>query len=87
MLNIENLSVSYGNRPVLQNVSLQINSGEMLALIGPNGAGKSTLIRAISGVVSVNSGKAGCWRLFPRQRLSRLPSPSGKRYGWAEPLT
>ncbi len=57
MLNIENLSVSYGSRPVLKNVSLQVNSGEVVALIGPNGAGKSTLIRAASGVVPVKGGR------------------------------
>ncbi len=57
MLRIENLSVSYGSRHVLENVSLEVNSGEVLALIGPNGAGKSTLVRAVSGVVPVRSGK------------------------------
>jgi iron complex transport system ATP-binding protein len=57
MLRIENLSVSYGPRHVLGNVSLEVNSGEVLALIGPNGAGKSTLVRAVSGVVAVQSGK------------------------------
>jgi iron complex transport system ATP-binding protein len=57
MLRIENLSVSYGPRHVLDNVSLEVNSGEVLALIGPNGAGKSTLVRAVSGVVSTQSGK------------------------------
>lgn len=56
MLRIENLTVSYGSRHVLHNVSLEVNSGEVLALIGPNGAGKSTLIRAVSGVVSAQSG-------------------------------
>jgi iron complex transport system ATP-binding protein len=57
MLRIENLTVSYGSRCVLDQVSLEVNSGEVLALIGPNGAGKSTLVRAVSGVVPVQSGK------------------------------
>src|SRR5689334_2913636 len=51
MLKIQNLSVSYGSRRVLHDVSFDVQSGEVLALIGPNGAGKSTLIRAISGVI------------------------------------
>jgi len=51
MLKIQTLSVSYGSRRVLHEVSLDVASGEILALIGPNGAGKSTLIRAASGVI------------------------------------
>ena len=51
MLKIQTLSVSYGSRRVLHDVSLDVQSGEVLALIGPNGAGKSTLIRAVSGVI------------------------------------
>jgi len=57
MLSIQNLSVSYGPRRVLSDVSLEVNPGEVLALIGPNGAGKSTLVRAISGVIPVEKGK------------------------------
>ena len=51
MLKIQNLSVSYGSRQILHDVSFSVESGEVLALIGPNGAGKSTLIRAASGVI------------------------------------
>ena len=51
MLKIQNLSVSYGPRQILHDISLNVQSGEVLALIGPNGAGKSTLIRAASGVI------------------------------------
>jgi iron complex transport system ATP-binding protein len=56
MLKIENLSVSYGPRPVLHEVSLSVEGGEVLALIGPNGSGKSTLVRAVSGVIPVQGG-------------------------------
>ncbi len=56
MLRIENLTVSYGSRRVLTEVSLEVNSGEVVALIGPNGAGKSTLVRAVSGIVPVQGG-------------------------------
>ena len=57
MLKIESLSVSYRTRRVLHDVSLQVGSGEVLALIGPNGAGKSTLVRAVSGVIPSEAGR------------------------------
>jgi len=57
MLKVDSLTVAYGDKTVLQDVSLEVQPGETLALIGPNGAGKSTLIRATSGVVPVVSGR------------------------------
>lgn len=57
MLNVESLSVSYGPRAVLHEVSFTVERGEALGLIGPNGAGKSTLIRAVSGVLPARAGR------------------------------
>ena len=52
MLKVENLSVSYGDLTILDDVSFKLSPGEWLMIIGPNGAGKSTLINAITGGVS-----------------------------------
>lgn len=56
-MKIDSLTVAYGDKVVLRDVSFEVLPGEILALIGPNGAGKSTLIRAATGVVPVKSGQ------------------------------
>jgi len=59
VLKLNSLTVAYYDQEVVQEITFEISSGEILALVGPNGAGKSTLIRAISGVIPVKSG--GVW--------------------------
>jgi iron complex transport system ATP-binding protein len=56
MLEINNLSVFYGDRQILHDIQLEVRSGEIVVLLGPNGAGKSTLIRSISGVIPIRMG-------------------------------
>lgn len=55
-LDIENLYVSYQDTEALCNISLSVNSKKIIGIIGPNGAGKSTLIKAILGLVPIDSG-------------------------------
>jgi branched-chain amino acid transport system ATP-binding protein len=57
MLRIENLVAGYGNRTVLNAVSLSIEDGEAVAVLGPNGAGKSTLVKTVAGAVKAGSGR------------------------------
>lgn len=56
MLEINSLTVAYKHRIALQDISLDVTPGEVVALVGPNGAGKSTLIRAASSVIPVLKG-------------------------------
>src|SRR5579862_323943 len=55
-LSIDSLSVSYGATRVLDNVSLGVERGEMIALLGSSGCGKTTLLRSIAGFVRPSSG-------------------------------
>ncbi len=57
VIEVEGLSVRYGAATALENVSLTVAAGEMVALVGSNGAGKSTLLNALSGVVEQASGE------------------------------
>jgi iron complex transport system ATP-binding protein len=57
MLDVRNISVRFGDRQVLRDVSLVVASGEIVALLGPNGAGKTTLLRALNGTVPIGAGE------------------------------
>ncbi len=56
MIEVKSLWAGYDSTPVLRDVSLRVDDGEMLAVIGANGAGKTTLLRTISGVLPARSG-------------------------------
>jgi branched-chain amino acid transport system ATP-binding protein len=56
LLEVKNLTSSYGHVEALKAVELTVDEGELVALVGANGAGKSTLMRTISGVQPVKSG-------------------------------
>ncbi|MEA2637269.1 MAG: branched-chain amino acid transport system ATP-binding protein [Chloroflexota bacterium] len=57
LLRAEAITSGYGGVPVVQDVSLSVGAGEIIAIIGPNGAGKSTLLKALVGILRVSSGQ------------------------------
>ncbi|MDF4871882.1 ATP-binding cassette domain-containing protein, partial [Vibrio parahaemolyticus] len=54
VLSGKNISMTYGNRVVLDDINIDIRAGEVTALLGPNGAGKSTLLKLLCGEISSN---------------------------------
>ena len=56
IIEIKNLSKSYGKNKALDNVSFNIKKGEIFGLLGPNAAGKSTLINILAGILNFRAG-------------------------------
>jgi branched-chain amino acid transport system ATP-binding protein len=69
MLKVEHISVNYGAIKALQDVSFQINQGEIVALIGANGAGKTTILNTISNIVPSVEGRV----IYLGKDVTKLP--------------
>jgi len=80
LLNVANLNAGYGSVKVLTDVSLRINSGEIVALIGANGAGKTTILRCLSGLLPIGSGEI----FFDGQNLAAVAAHDIVRRGVAQ---
>lgn len=68
MIEVKNLNRVIKGKKILNNISLNINKGEVIALVGPNGAGKTTLISCLTGLVRPTSGDI---QLFGRNPISK----------------
>ena len=56
ILKLENVSLSFGNRQILENINFEINKGEIFGMLGPNGVGKSTIFNLVTGLISPEKG-------------------------------
>ena len=76
LLSVKDLAVSYGNIKAVRGISFDVHEGEIVTLIGANGAGKSTTLRAISGLIPVESGSITFngkdLRAYPAHRIVEL---------------
>ncbi|WMJ76038.1 MULTISPECIES: amino acid ABC transporter ATP-binding protein [unclassified Sedimentibacter] len=74
IIEVGNLSKSYGDTQVLKSLNMQIETGEVVAIIGSSGSGKSTLVRCIAGLEKIDGGEI----LLGGQRISGTKSTNGK---------
>ena len=57
IIEFQNVSLAYGNRLILDNISFKINEGQIFGMLGPNGVGKSTIFNLITGLIKPKYGK------------------------------
>ena len=76
-LKAENLQKSYKGQKVVQDITLDVNSGEVVGLLGPNGAGKTTAFYMIVGLIKHNKGKI----ILDDKNISKLPMHTRARLG------
>jgi lipopolysaccharide export system ATP-binding protein len=77
LLQVEGVSKVYGNRKVVDQVSLQVNRGEVVGLLGRNGAGKTTTFRMVIGIVKPNGGRI----VFRGDVVTKMPIYKRSRKG------
>jgi len=77
LLRGEGLSKTYGKRPVLRNVSVEVRGGEIVGLLGPNGAGKTTTFSIIVGLIRPDQGTVQ----YNGEEITRLPMYQRARKG------
>ena len=68
MLEVQDLTVSYGPIEAVREVSFRVKAGAVVSLVGPNGAGKTTTLNALSGVISARGGRI----LFQGRDITRM---------------
>lgn len=88
VIEIENLMFRYSNYPVLHDVTLSIQAGDMVSIIGPNGGGKTTLLKIILGLLEPESGKIQVYGESPRTNMGYLGYvPQHSRFDEQFPIT
>ena len=79
MIEIKNVSKSYNKKnKVVDNISLQINNGEIFGFLGPNGAGKTTTIKMITGILDIDEGNI----LIDNIDIQKNPIEAKKKIGY-----
>jgi lipopolysaccharide export system ATP-binding protein len=76
-LNLEEVALSLGGRPLVKGVSLELNPGEVVGLLGPNGAGKTTTFNMVTGRLKPDRGRV----LLDGRQVQRLAMPQRARLG------
>ena len=72
IIKIKNLSFSYEKQKILENINLEVQKKDFLAIIGPNGGGKSTLLKLILGINPIQQGTVLTFGELPKKNLAKI---------------
>ena len=72
LLSVADMSLRYGRREVVHDLTFDVASNQVLGIIGPNGAGKTTVLRAIAGLISPSGGEVRVRGMPPRRAVARV---------------
>jgi ABC-type Mn2+/Zn2+ transport system ATPase subunit len=87
LLAMENVSVRYGTRTVLENISFDLSPGDGIAVVGPNGAGKTTLFQVIAGIIDPFEGVVRVSGHEPGGHTCIAYVPQRSQVDWSFPAT
>jgi urea transport system ATP-binding protein len=79
LLELNDVTAGYGQTPVLLNINMSVDKGDMVCILGRNGVGKTTLLRSIIGLNKVNTGSI----VFDADDITKAPTYKRSRYGIA----
>lgn len=86
-LDLAAVSVSYQGRPALEQLTLQVPTGERWAVVGPNGAGKSTLFKAVAGLLTPDAGEIRIFGAPPRRHACIAYVVQRSEVDWSFPVS
>ena len=78
MISIENVTKSYNNNKVIDNLSMEIRDGEIFGFLGPNGAGKTTTIKMMTGITNIDNGEI----FIDDYNIKKNPLEAKKNFGF-----
>jgi sulfonate transport system ATP-binding protein len=84
ILNLENVTKSFANKEVINDIDLQVEQREFIAIVGKSGSGKSTLLRIIAGLETIQSGNVivNHQKLTTRNKLAKMMFQDGRLLPW-----
>ena len=87
ILDVSHITVRYGGRNALEDITFHLHESERVAVVGPNGAGKSTLFKVVAGVLQPNSGDVRIYGSRPRGHVCIGYIPQRNQVDWNFPVT
>jgi manganese/zinc/iron transport system ATP- binding protein len=87
VITVHNLTISYGKKPAIRGVDLNLPGGNIIGIVGPNGAGKSTLLKGMLGLIPADNGKVLIYNKPVKENLKKISYiPQKEVFDWDFPV-